>query len=519
MTVDVLTTYLYPTVNFGGPGSFTVDAEFAFLACEIYRNTLRGAQILRLPSQLPREQETVHFAKEGHMKMLIAIADGVILCSLLGASTAWAQSRQPSQTGKSAVADLLSRVTKVKGIRLASNSSLQPPSDALCRTDLGFPCYSPQQIRNAYGLTPLLQAGFTGAGQTIIIVDSFGSPTIAQDLKTFDASYGLPDPPSFKVLAPLGTVPFDPTDSVQVGWALETTLDVEWAHVMAPGAAIVLLTSPVAETQGVPGLPQFLALEKYALNHKLGKIISQSWGTAENTLFDSAGQQVIAEFEDFYQDAGQDGVTVLASAGDGGTSNVDVDNNLYPFTTVLFPASSPWVTAVGGTSLYADTSGKYLFEIVWNDLDGAAGGGGVSQQFSEPFYQYSLPGSVQKTLDNYRGVPDVAYNADPLTPILIYVSFLGSDNAGFYFIGGTSEGSPQWAGIVAVANQLAGHPVGFLNPKLYAIGEQFNFFHDITFGSNASNGLPGYLATRGWDLSTGWGTPDLGSLIREMAQK
>jgi subtilase family serine protease len=453
------------------------------------------------------------------MRMRASIVGGIILCSLLGASAAGAQSRQPSQAGKNAAADLLSRVTKVKGVKLASNSALQPPSDAFCRTNFAVPCYSPQQIHNAYGLTPLLQAGFNGAGQTIIIVDSFGSPTIAQDLKTFDASYGLPDPPSFTVLAPLGTVPFDPTDSVQVNWAFEATLDVEWAHVMAPGAAIVLLTSPVAETEGVQGLPQFLALEKYALNHKLGKIISQSWGATENTLFDSAGQQVIDDFEDLYQDAAHDGVTVLASAGDGGTSNVDVNNNPYPFPTVIFPASSPWVTAVGGTSLYADTSGKYLFEIVWNDLDGAAGGGGVSQQFSEPFYQYSLPGSVQKTLDNYRGIPDVAYNADPLTPILVYLSFLGPDNAGFYFIGGTSEGSPQWAGIIAVANQLAGRPLGFLNPKLYAIGEQFNFFRDITFGSNASNGLPGYLATRGWDLSTGWGTPDLGSLIREMAQK
>jgi len=453
------------------------------------------------------------------MRVPIAIVGRIILCSLLGASSVWAQSRQASQADKNTMADLLSRVTKVKGVRLASTSALQPPSDEFCRVNLAVPCYSPQEIRNAYGLTPLLQAGFTGAGQTIIIIDSFGTPTIAQDLKTFDASNGLPDPPSFTVLAPLGSVPFDPTDPVQVGWAFETTLDVEWAHVMAPGAAIVLLTSPVAETEGVQGLPQFLALEKYALNHKLGKIISQSWGATENTLFDSAGQQVIHDFEDFYQDAAHEDVTVLAGAGDNGTSNVDVNNNPYAFPTVLFPASSPWVTAVGGTSLYADTSGKYLFEIVWNDLDGEAGGGGVSQQFPEPFYQYSLPGSVQKTLDNFRGVPDVAYNADPLTPILIYLSFLGPDNAGFYFIGGTSEGAPQWAGIAAVANQLAGHPLGFLNPTLYVIGERFNFFHDITFGSNASNGLPGYLATRAWDLSTGWGTPDLGSLINEMAHK
>src|SRR5208337_4639841 len=157
-----------------------------------------------------------------------------------------------------------------------------------------------QEIQNAYGLKSLLSAGFTGAGQTIIIIDSFGSPTIAQDLTAFDAGYGIPDPPSFKVLAPLGTVPFDPTNSDMVGWAFETTLDVEWAHAMAPGANIVLLTSPVSQTEGVQGLPQFLALEQYALNNKLGKIISQSWTATENTLFSPAGEKLTSEFEDFY---------------------------------------------------------------------------------------------------------------------------------------------------------------------------------------------------------------------------
>jgi subtilase family serine protease len=451
--------------------------------------------------------------------MKTSVVGGMIFVLLFSVSAAQAQSGHPGQAVRNTGPDVLLRVTKVKGVKLVS-AALQGPPDAFCRVSFGVPCYSPQQIQNAYGLTPILQAGYTGAGQTIIIIDSFGSPTIGQDLKAFDAAYGLPDPPSFTVQAPLGTVPFDPTNSDQVGWAAETTLDVEWAHAMAPGANIVLLTSPVSETEGVQGLPEFLALEKYALKHKLGKIISQSWGATENTLFDVAGQQVIDEFEDFYQQAVKENVTVLASAGDGGSSNVDVNNNIYPFPTVIFPASSPFVTAVGGTSLYADTSsGRHLYEIVWNDFNGGAGGGGVSQQFSEPSYQYSLPDSIQQTLNNFRGIPDVAYNADPNTPILIYLSFLGPSNAGFYFIGGTSEGSPQWAGIIADANQLAGHPLGFLNPKLYAIGEESELFRDIKFGSNASNGVPGFIATRGWDLATGWGTPDLDRLVWEMSQK
>jgi subtilase family serine protease len=449
----------------------------------------------------------------------------IFLFLLFNVSPVKAQtSRLQQQSSTNSAADMISRVTKVKGVKLVSTASLQAPSDVSCLADFGLPCYSPQQIHDAYGLTPILQAGYTGVGQTIVIVDSFGSPTIAQDLKTFDAAYDLPAPPSFTVQAPLGAVTFDPTNSDMVNWAFETTLDVEWAHAMAPGASIVLLTSPVSETEGVQGMPQFLALEKYALQSNLGKIISQSWGATENTLFDPAGQQIFSDFEAFYQQAVQQNVTVLASAGDSGSSNVDGSGNLYPFPTVIFPASSPYVTAVGGTSLYADPAGKYQFEIVWNDHYIGGGGGGISQQFSEPSYQYSLPRSVQTTLNNSRGIPDVAYNADPNTAILVYVSFLGAANAGYYFIGGTSEGSPQWAGIIADANQLAGHPLGFLNPKLYAIGaigEALGFFRDITFGTNAyngPNGVPGYIASPGWDLATGWGTPDLGAFIWEIAK-
>lgn len=454
-----------------------------------------------------------------------SLVSGMIFALLLSMSTVRAQSGHPLQAVRTEGPEILSHITKVKSVKLVS-TSLQAPVDATCRIYYAVPCYNPQEIRNAYGLTPILQAGYTGRGQTIIIIDSFGSPTITQDLQAFDAAFGLPDPPSFTVLAPLGTVPFDPTNSTQVGWAFEATLDVEWAHAIAPGANIVLMTSPVAETEGVQGLPEFLALEKYALQHKLGKIISQSWAATENTLFDAAGQQVIAEFEDFYQEAVHENVTVLASAGDSGTANVDVNNNTYTFPTVNFPASSPFVTGVGGTSLYADTSGKYLSEIVWNDFNGAAGGGGVSQQFAEPPYQYSLPDSVQQTLNNFRGVPDVAYNADGNTPVLIYLSFIpGASNVGFYVIAGTSAGSPQWAGIVADANELAGHPLGFLNPKLYAIGEESDLFHDIKYGGNASyysSAAPpvmGYVATPGWDLTTGWGTPDLGRLLWELTQK
>lgn len=403
---------------------------------------------------------------------------------------------------------------------LARSGAGSAPTDAECRA-LGYgPCYSPQEMRTAYGLNNLINAGMVGSGQTIVLIESYGSPTVAADLQTFDQDYGLPDPPSLTVISPLGTVPFDPNDSGQVGWAFETTLDVQWAHAIAPGAAIVVMTSPVNETEGVQGLPEFLALEKYALDHHLGKIISQSWGATENTLFDAAGRKVLDDFSDFYERARSERVTVFASTGDSGSSNVELDGvTVYPFPTVGFPASSPLVTAVGGTSLYADTAGHYQSETVWDEvaLGGGAGGGGISQVFREPGYQReTLPGHVQGQLDHHRGIPDISYNADPYTPILIYVGFLGSANAGYYFIGGTSEGSPQWAGIAADLNQYAGQPLGFLNPALYSIGGSGHFREigrDIKVGNNGYNGVPGYAATPGWDPASGWGTPDLDKVM------
>jgi subtilase family serine protease len=404
------------------------------------------------------------------------------------------------------------------------SKDVTPPTDAQCRAATGFPCYSPQQMHTAYGLNGLIDGGFVGAGETIVIIDSYGSPTIAADLVTFDQGYGLPDPPSFTVLAPLGTVPWDPTlYPDQPGWAGETTLDVEWAHAMAPGASIVLMTSPVDETEGVQGLPEFLELEKYALDHHLGKIISQSWGATENTLFREVagrrGPQVIKDFEAFYRRAAGERVTVLAAAGDSGSSNVETDGvTYYPFPTAGYPASSPHVTAVGGTTLYADTSGNYQSETVWNNPGCCAGGGGISQLFKVPDYERKwLPGSVRTQLGGMRGLPDVSYNADCNNVILVYLSYFGADSAGFYGICGTSEGSPQWAGIVADLNQYAGRPLGFLNPALYALGglgDFSSFGRDITVGNNALLDVPGavapgYSAKRGWDPASGWGTPNL----------
>ncbi len=400
---------------------------------------------------------------------------------------------------------------------IMTSSSQTPPTDKQCRQQFGFPCYSPQEMRRIYGVGDLINHGYIGTGQTIVIIDSFGSPTIAADLHTFDQGYNLPDPPSLKIYAPLGTKKFDPSNGTMVGWAEETTLDVEWAHSIAPGASIALMTSPVAETQGIQGMPQFLFLEQYALYHRLGKIISQSWATTENTLFGPGGRQVLTSFNNFYKQAAADGVTVFGSSGDSGVANPNVHGKTYPFPTINFPASDPYVTAVGGTSLTASTHGVYQSEVGWR-----GSGGGVSQYFKEPGWQVNnLPGSDQSILNGYRGIPDISYNADPSTAILIYLSFLGPQRAGYYGIGGTSEGSPQWAGLIADGSQLAGHSLGYINPYLYAIGSSSNYansYHDITTGNNSSDGITGYSCTTGWDPVTGWGSPQATSLLIHIIQ-
>ncbi|WP_161982141.1 S53 family peptidase [Dictyobacter alpinus] len=403
-----------------------------------------------------------------------------------------------------------------KGMYLERWKLKSPPADADCRKQMQMSCYSPNEIRTAYGINTVLKAGYTGAGETIVIVDSFGSPDPVKDLHQFDVDYGLPDPPSFKVLHPLGAVKFDANNTDQVGWAQETNLDIQWAHVIAPGANIVLLTSPVSETQGVQGLPEFLKLEQYALNHHLGKIFSQSWGATEETLFTPEGKKVLNDFEKFYQQASKQGVTFLASAGDTGASNPDTNNNTYPFPTIGFPANSPLVTSVGGTSLFADTAGNYQSEMAWNQGVGSSTGGGYSRYYKAPYYQQKyLSAGAKSMARGFRGVPDVAFNGDPLTSVPVYLGFM--PQPGYYMFGGTSAGAPQWAGLIADANQMARHPLGSINETLYRIGSDpvlyARAFNDITFGDNTQGKIKGYKAGAGWDAVTGWGTPKANILL------
>ncbi|MGZ3637001.1 MAG: S53 family peptidase, partial [Ktedonobacterales bacterium] len=294
-------------------------------------------------------------------------------------------------------------------------------------------------------------------------------------------------------------------------WAGETSLDVETIHSIAPDAGIVVLTSPVDETEGTAGLPEFRQLEVYAVQNHLGTIISQSWGASEVSLDTPAGRDEIRQWDTFYRDATtQENITFVTGSGDNGVTDYkNVDQQISTTPTTSFPSDEPWVLSVGGTRLTANAPGTSFKETAWN-----GSGGGFSIFDSIPSYQQSLPGSVQSKLQGHRGVPDVAASADPETGMVIDVG------GQFQVIGGTSASAPLWAGLTALADQMAGHPLGFLNPALYKIGQSNaarDDYHDITRGNNTYDQgdvhIPGYAAGTGWDLVTGWGSPDAEKLL------
>jgi subtilase family serine protease len=401
----------------------------------------------------------------------------------------------------------------------------QPPTTADCEATIGIACYQPSQFEAAYQLKGLYKAGLTGAGKTIVIVDSFGSPTINSDLANFDTETGLPAPPSFKVIQPVGAVPpFDPGNSTMVGWAEETSLDVEYSHAIAPGANILLVETPVAETEGTVGFPEIIAAENYVINNHLGDIISQSFGATENT-FPSAAS--IMALRSAYMNAQANNVTVLGAAGDAGATDDEIGGvNLFPYRVNSWPSSDPLVTSVGGTQLHLTQQGlRTAPDNVWNDptvCGACAGGGGLSQVFSRPFYQ----DGVQSVVGSARGTPDISMSAAVDGGALVYMSFGGLPGAGFYVIGGTSEATPEMAGIVAIADQAAGHDLGLINPALYTLGSGSPGITDITRGNNTvtfTNSLgqtitvTGYNAVPGYDLASGLGTPDGEQLVEELA--
>jgi subtilase family serine protease len=396
-----------------------------------------------------------------------------------------------------------------------------PMSTTDCQTLLKISCYSPVQYRVAYNLNPLYKRGITGAGKTIVIVDSFGSPTIANDLHVFDQQWGFPDP-DLQVMKFGNVPPFDPTDPTMVGWAQETTLDVEYAHAIAPGAKIVLAETPVAEVEGTSGFPEMMAAEKSLIDRGIGDVITQSFGATENTFpgFDNGNFSSLLNLRFAFKDALAHKVTVLASSGDDGATNAMSDaSTLYPFPVNSWPSSDPLVTSIGGTQLHLDNSGNRLSpDVVWNDGRGA-GGGGVSGVFKRPVYQIG----VTKEVGKKRGTPDISMSAAVDGGAWVYYSFVNPASP-WHIFGGTSEASPIFSGIVALANQVAHHRLGLLNPGLYALGAlsqhgvKSTGIVDVTSGNNSFAGVTGFDAGTGYDLASGWGTIDAANLVPALAR-
>ncbi|MGB7957773.1 MAG: S53 family peptidase [Minisyncoccia bacterium] len=315
---------------------------------------------------------------------------------------------------------------------------------------------APAEIKKIYKLP------VSGGSGTVAIIDAYDDATIESDLGTFDAAYGLPACTTKngcfeKHLMATSTK----TDS---GWALETSLDVEWAHAIAPQAKILLIE---AKTESGANL---LAAIDYATSRKDVVAVSMSWG----------GDEFSDELSYDSHFASKYGAAFFASSGDDGTG-------------VGWPAVSPSVVGVGGTSLEVATSGTFISESAWS-----GSGGGVSAYEKQPDFQkaYSVPKA-----NGMRAVPDVSYDADPASGYAVYKT-TGKSKNGWYTVGGTSAGAPQWAAIYALGHSAS--LAAMYGDK--ASSSTLKFFRDIASGSN---GTCKYYcdARKRYDYVTGLGSP------------
>jgi hypothetical protein len=357
--------------------------------------------------------------------------------------------------------------------------------DVITLVSTGPTGLTPQEIRDAYEINLISFSGGTisgtGAGETIAIVDAYNDPNIASDLLTFDQEYGLSAPPSFTI-DNLGATPTD------AGWALETSLDVEWAHAIAPAANIILVEAASSS------MSSLFAAVSFAGKQAGVAVVSMSWGS--NEFYGESSDNSV-----FTTAAGHAGVTYIAASGDTGAAGGPE-----------YPSVSPNVLAVGGTTLTLTASGSYDSESGWSGSTGGFSGTDSNFTFyeSEASYQTSVLASVDLS-DGARTTPDVSFDADPSSGVSVYDSVGYNGQSGWFQVGGTSAAAPAWAGLIAIVDQgLATGGKGSLTTTqvltdLYSLPS--SDYNDITTGSN------GYSATAGYDLVTGQGTPKSNLLV------
>ena len=377
-----------------------------------------------------------------------------------------------------------------------------------------YHCYNPQQIRAAYGVDKL-EPNY-GLGQTIVLVDSYGSPTAAADLKTFHDTFfpTFPDP-NFQQVFPQGNPQYNNncTNSkglsgpcAAAGWSGEATLDIEWAYSIAPEANIILLAVPPAETEGVQGLPNlFKAISGEIAATPPGTMFSMSLSATEQD-FGGAGASQTAKFDKVFQQGLAKDDNFFAATGDYGSQSATKqakESNLSNYTAVGYPSTSPYVVAVGGTQLQdgwtwdptsndPTTSGYWNStsggdsQAVWNESWGPIGtGGGASVIYSRPSWQTG----VDPELGNHRLVPDTSWNAAVNGGVDVYITAYPGYNCGnttgcWQIYGGTSAATPQTAALVALVNAARAAadkgPIGFLDPILYSGVGASSAYSDIT---------------------------------------
>ena len=364
--------------------------------------------------------------------------------------------------------------------------------------------YTPTQMRNAYGFNNITFGAVTGdgTGQTIVIVDAYRNPNIAADLAAFNAQFGIPAPPSFQIMSQTGgsvsTVPLDPAGAGHSAWGLETALDVQWAHAMAPKANIILIESNSDNYDDIVGSTSGGGAVNYARTIPGVSAISMSWGGTEDL-------DELALDQYFTTPVGHTPIGFFAASGDSGVNS-------------QYPAFSPNVVAVGGTSLTVDGAGNYISETGWNNSGGGISGGGLEDGYELlPAFQ---KGYVTQSTVN-RTVPDISFAGNPsLGGVPVYDSYNNGTTTPWVTVGGTSLGTPMWAALASVIDQgraLAGRPnVGStdtLLPRLYQYStgvDAATLFHDITVGNNGVAAGPGY------DLVTGIGTPIANNLVNKL---
>ncbi len=370
---------------------------------------------------------------------------------------------------------------KVKQSTLPPKGYARPPFHLRGSAKSSPTGYGPPVIRNFYGFS---QISNQGAGQAIALIDAYDDPNIASDLNTFDSYYGLaPCTTSngcFTKIYAAGSKP-----KANSGWGLEISLDVEWAHAIAPQAKILLVEA------ASNSFTNLMTAVQVAVNDGATSV-SMSFG----------GSEFSTEVSD---DANfnQGGVTFTASSGDSGNG-------------VEYPAASPYVVGIGGTTIITNSSGSYLGETAWS-----GSGGGQSKYEPEPAYQSNYP--IPNDSAGMRGVPDAAYDGDPNTGLAVYDSFRYEGQSGWFQVGGTSAGSPQWAALFAIANServAAGKAtLSSTDFDVYDAAAGSNYasdFHDITSGSNGTCGTL-CTAAAGYDYVTGLGSPNAPRIVTFLA--